>query len=91
MNTKFALGLVILGVTALTLTAGDLAPLSGGGRGDTNLEPIPPLIGDGTSPALDGFPGRDISSVAVPEPSTLSLLAGSAMLGAWFYFRRRAS
>lgn len=31
----------------------------------------------------------NLSITAVPEPSTLSLLAGPAILGAWFFVRRR--
>jgi hypothetical protein len=27
----------------------------------------------------------------VPEPSSLALVAGPALLGAWFFFRRRRS
>ncbi|HEY4281899.1 MAG TPA: PEP-CTERM sorting domain-containing protein [Chthoniobacterales bacterium] len=30
-----------------------------------------------------------VSAVAVPEPSTLALLAGPALLGGWFFLRRR--
>ena len=69
MKKRFALGLVILGVTALTLTAGDFAPVSGGGRGETNLEPIPPLTDEGLG-APTGIPTHGLNSVAVPEPST---------------------
>ena len=36
-----------------------------------------------------GFTGFNTYVTAVPEPSSLSLLAGPAILGAWFFVRRR--
>jgi hypothetical protein len=35
------------------------------------------------------FNNLSVSTVAVPEPSTLSLLAGPALLGGWMFLRRR--
>jgi len=35
------------------------------------------------------FNNLSVSTVAVPEPSTLSLLAGPALLGGWLFLRRR--
>ena len=46
-----------------------------------------------TAPTGTGFSNSTFSQAnsftVVPEPSTLSLLAGPAILGAWFYVRRR--
>jgi hypothetical protein len=36
-----------------------------------------------------GFDNLAITAAAVPEPSTLSLLAGPALLGGWMFLRRR--
>ena len=37
----------------------------------------------------ENFGFNNLAITTVPEPSSLSLLAGPALLGAWFYIRRR--
>lgn len=50
-----------------------------------NFNPNQPANGDNSSTAFFNSP------TVVPEPSSLSLLAGPAILGAWFFIRRRRS
>jgi PEP-CTERM motif-containing protein len=85
MKTKFALGLLLVGITAGTLWAGGLQPISPDGGGD-DVQPIGPAS-DQDSGNLQPGPGV----VAVPEPSSISLIAGSAIVGSWFCLRRRRS
>jgi len=86
MKKHFAAGLFSLVITAGTLVAGDLLPADPSGGGDT-IQPIPPMS-DGDPSGLQAGPGV-AGAVAVPEPSTVSLLATSAILGSWFCLRRR--
>jgi hypothetical protein len=85
MKKGFAFGLLSLAITAGTLVAGGFQPIAPEG-GDDNIQPIPPMSDVGSTNLQ---PGPGVTAVAVPEPSTLSLLAGSAVLGSWFCLRRR--
>ena len=84
MKTKFALGLLLIGITAGTLWAGGLQPITPDGGGGDEVQPNGPTS-DQDSGNLQPGPGV----VAVPEPSTISLIIGSGILGSWFCLRRR--
>jgi hypothetical protein len=61
-------------------------PMSGGDNND-NTQPIGPISDDGSTGQVLSGPG--IVTAAVPEPSSLSLLAGGGILSAWFFLRHR--
>jgi hypothetical protein len=75
---------VLLG-TALLVGAGDFQPVNTDGNNDST-QPIGPVSDSNPS---DVLPRPDIVTAAVPEPSTLSLLAGGGVLGTWLFLRRR--
>jgi hypothetical protein len=79
MKKRFALGFLLVGLTAGALLAGDFQPISPAGGGDT-VQPVPPVSDSGPT---------NLPAAAVPEPSTISLLAGSALFGAGVWLRRR--
>ena len=68
-----------------------------GSPGGTNFTSSDPLLGSIDNIRFFNFnqgPGGNFgfdNLAVVPEPSTLSLLAGPALLGAWFFARRRRS
>lgn len=73
---------MFLGMTVTIWAQG--FPVSPQGEGDTR-QPIGPVSDD---PAGLIQPGPGVTA-AVPEPSTISLLAGGAILSSWFFLRRR--
>ncbi|MEY2487467.1 MAG: hypothetical protein QOH39_3115 [Verrucomicrobiota bacterium] len=79
MKKHFALGFLLVGLTAGSLFAGDFQSIRPDNGGDT-IQPVPP--------ASDAGP-PNLPAAAVPEPSTICLLAGSALFGAGVWFRRR--
>ena len=81
MKKHFALAFLLVSLTVGALFAGDFQPISPDNGGDT-IQPVPP--------ASDGGP-TNLPAATVPEPSTISLLAGSALFGAAVWFRRRRS
>ncbi|MEY2536456.1 MAG: hypothetical protein QOG67_196 [Verrucomicrobiota bacterium] len=81
MKKHFALGFVLISLTAGALRAENFQPISPDNGGDT----IQPVL-----PASDSGPAN-LPAAAVPEPSTISLLAASALFGARVWFRRTRS
>jgi len=79
MKKHFALGFLLVALTAGALLAGDFQPARLDNGGDT-IQPILPASDSGST---------TLPAAAVPEPSTISLVAGSALFSAGVWFRRR--
>ena len=71
--------------TGLLVRAQDFQPVNTDVKNDST-QPIAPVSDSNPS---DVLPRPDIVAAAVPEPSTLSLLAGGGVLSTWFLLRRR--
>ena len=83
MEKKLILAILAAGITGLS--AANVPALREWDRNDT-IQPIR-AEADDASVSFRPSPGSNLA--AVPEPSTMSLLAGAAIIGSWFCLRRR--
>ena len=83
MEKRLAFWVVLMGLTG-TLLAGGFESMSP--RGDDTIQPVAPV--DDQASNTQQF-GPALAAAAVPEPSTLSLVAGAAIIGSGFCLRRR--
>ncbi len=89
MKKQLTFGFLLMAITAGTVLARAFEPVPVSPRRDNDaIQPIPALNDDGSTLDLNQ-PQNTLTTAAVPEPSTLSLLAGSAIIGSWFCLRRR--
>jgi hypothetical protein len=76
---------LLVGIT-VGVRAGDFQPVNRDNGNDTT-QPIGPVSdGPGGTTVL---PGPGIVTAAVPEPSALSLITGTGIIGSWLLLRRR--
>jgi PEP-CTERM motif-containing protein len=85
MKKQLAIALLAAGITAGSLSATNVPALREYDLNDT-IQPIRPDSDEGAG-NLRSSPS--VTVAAVPEPSTISLLAGAAIIGSWFCLRRR--
>ena len=83
MKKQVMIAALVIGISATVWGQG--FPISPSVGGDT-VQPIGPVS---DNPAGGMQPGPGIPAAAVPGPSTISLLAGGALISSWFVLRRR--